>query len=113
VNPLAISTGSLPPSATYARRDWVWVPADEHAPAGTVGALAIVQQRGARQGARAERDTYAVALDGDGYELANRATGTRYVCRPAAGKCSCPAGASGRNCKHLSALEALAIMGLI
>lgn len=113
MNILDIRTGSLPPTATRARREWVWVPADEHAPAGVLGALAIVQQRSIRQGAKAERDTYAVSIDGDGYELANKATGARYVCRPAAGTCNCPAGLTGTDCKHLSALAALTTEGLI
>lgn len=113
MNILRMRTGSLDPTATYKRREWVWVPADEHAPPGVLGALALVQSKSAKPNARAERDLYAVTADGDGFELAHAEERTRYVCRPAASRCSCPAGATGTACKHLAALAALTEEGLI
>lgn len=101
-------TGSLPRSRTCARRDYVWLPhaAGEH-PDGRAGTLWLVSQGSRRPGAGIEADSYGVWPEDGHYRLTKDDGGEAYHCAPRWGRCSCPAGAHGRTCKHTDALRAL------
>jgi hypothetical protein len=132
-----MQTGELPPTATYAVREWRWVPADPGAE--VLGELTIVLQRHARNGrakpTAVESDTYAVQHDtppvggpGRAYLLLNltdpdQADVYRVVIGPypSGDTCSCPAGrvdlgrkrrAAGElTCKHRSPIRQIIEQG--
>jgi hypothetical protein len=123
---LDMVTGSLPATATYARRDYVWVPASGGAYAdGRIGSLTLVLQRSRRPGAKVETDTYGVDEELDrplpagvrAFLLANDTDPEQpdvYRCvvgSDAGGlvhdRCACRAGEVGKTCKHLDAINTL------
>ena len=129
---LDMVTGSLPPTATYKRRDWVWIPTTPGAFGdGRIGSLTLVLQHSLRTGAKQETDTYGVEEEHDrdvptgvrSFLLANDTDpGQRDVYRCVAGSdaaglvhdsCTCQAGACRKPCKHLDALTHLTTEGVI
>jgi hypothetical protein len=63
---LDMTCGSLPPTATYQRRDYVWLPADPgDYDDGRLGTLTIVLQHSRRAGAKQTSDTYAVERESE------------------------------------------------
>ena len=133
---LDMMTGELPPTATYQRRDWVWIPASpgDHED-GRLGTLTIVLQRSRRAGAKQDSDTYAVEADteplnqmGKAYLLCNLTDPDQpdvykvtLAPHPSGDACSCKAGSVdlGRKrkatgelcCKHKCALRAMIAEG--
>lgn len=123
---LDMVTGSLEPTATYARRDWIWIPA---APGvyddDRIGSLTIVLQKGKGGNCKPEVDTYGVQE----CHHTDRPAGARvfllrndtdaeqpdvYACTVGAdhrgeihSRCTCEAGKRGKVCKHTCALNAL------
>lgn len=63
-----ITTGELPPTLTFARRRWVWLPAT-NAPDYRLGTLHVVQEATSRNGrkrpAKVDAATYGVVEDVD------------------------------------------------
>lgn len=129
---LDMVTGSLEPTATYQRRDWIWIPAAPGAFAdGRIGSLTIILQHSRKVNARQETDTYGV----DECHQTDRPAGARvfllvndtdpdqpdvYACTVGTddrgevhGRCTCRAGANGKECKHSSTLNALLEEGLL
>jgi hypothetical protein len=119
----------LPPTATYARRSFMWLPGDGAGPDHRDGTLTITLQKGRRAGSKIERDTYAVervAQDGsnrEGFYLVNLTDPEQedvYQCRPAGAvhpgyvSCTCTAGnCKVPNCKHRDALAKLIELGAL
>jgi hypothetical protein len=124
---LDMITGTLPATATYASRSYVWFPATPGVyPDGRIGTLHITLQRSARPGAKVEHDSYAVAELRDVsvpgkvsvFTLRNNATGDSYRCAFWVGAvgvaaCTCKASTCGSDCKHLAALAALLKDGVL
>jgi hypothetical protein len=129
---LDMVSGELPPTATYQRRAFVWLPADPgDYDDGRLGTLTIVLQHSRRTGAKQESDTYAVEPEsepvgsmGRAYLLCNltdpgQPDVYRCVIAPHASgdSCSCDAGRVDRGrkrkaageleCKHRATLRAL------
>lgn len=118
----------LPPTATYARRWYVWVPADPTHPDwdGRAGTLTIGLQAGRRAGCRVESDTYAVEDLGELFGLMGRAFVLTTLTDPTAADrayevrvgplpgCTCEAGTRRPvGCKHTAALAALVESGAL
>lgn len=110
----------MEPTRTYARRVWLWVPADTTHPAwdGRLGDLTIQLQRTRRAGCRVEQDTYAVqdeyGPDGREFLLLNLTDPDQedvYRVHPESQTCSCTAAQCGQICKHRDALSALLARG--
>jgi hypothetical protein len=129
---LDMVTGSLEPTSTYARRDWIWVPASTYgSPDGRVGTLTIILQHSRRAGAKQEVDHYGVEEEFD----TDAPAGVRsfllendtdpdddgpfrcVVGADARGlvhdRCGCEAGKLGKACKHVATLEALVTEGVL
>jgi hypothetical protein len=116
VSVLDLLTGSLPPTATYQRRDWVWLPASEGDYAdGRLGTLTIVLQHSRRAGAKQESDSYGVDFESE--PVAGRGTNFLLVNDTDAGQpdayrvrigpevsCTCKAGKCRVPCKHIDAI---------
>jgi hypothetical protein len=73
---LNMLSGRLNPTATYAVREWRWVPNDPEAnPEGPLGELTIILQKAERNGrtrpTKVESDTYAVAEE-PGFDAVGR-----------------------------------------
>lgn len=128
---LDMVTGSLEPTATYQRRDWIWIPA---APGvyddDRIGSLTILLQKGKGGNCKPEVDTYGVQED----LHTDRPAGARvfllrndtdpdqpdvYACTVGADhrgeihqRCTCRAGENGKACKHTAALLAMIEEGL-
>lgn len=113
---LDLLTGSLPPTATYARRDWVWLPADPtDYPDGRLGTLTIVLQHSRRAGAKQESDSYGVDFEtepvgrmGANFLLVNdtdpqQPDAYRVLIGPEV-SCTCKAGKCRTPCKHIDAI---------
>lgn len=116
---LSMLTGSLPPTATYCRRSWVWIPGG---PDGRLGTLTIQLQKGERRGRRTvsvESDSYAIDWDtepltgvmGRAMLLANEtdpdaAEVYKVVCGPR-WSCNCKAALCKLECKHAAAIRAM------
>ncbi len=129
---LGMVTGSLPPTATYARRDWVWFPAAPGThPDDRDGSLTVLLQKGKRGGAKPEVDTYGVQEERDRDDLPpgvrsfllrnDTDASQRDVYRCAVGadaggevwdRCTCRAGEMKQECKHVCCLRALIEEGL-
>lgn len=109
----------LPPTATYARRMAVWLPADPSEGDGRLGSLTVVLQRSRKAGAVVESDTYAVVADspplnqmGEAYLLLNETDPDQPdVYKVVAGgpqpSCTCKAGLCRLPCKHKDAIRAV------
>jgi hypothetical protein len=123
---LDMITGTLPATATYASRSYVWFPATPGVyPDGRIGTLHITLQRSARPGAKVEHDSYgvreqqAIALTGSRVFLLTNDTGNdSYRCvlwpaMPTASACTCAAGQARLECKHLCSLQALLTEGVL
>lgn len=133
---LSFVSDTLPPTRTYARRSFVWIPADaEHPEAdGRIGLLSIKLQH-SRSGVRrsVECDTYAVERDdagpqdmgGQPFWLMNTTDpeaeevyrcvvgGLKPHCTCKAGKCRVPPDEGTDGCKHRDALLYLVRNGII
>lgn len=116
---LSMISGDLPPTATYCRRSWVWIPGG---PGGRIGTLTVQLQRGERRGRRTvsiESDSYAVVEDsaplnhrGAAFLLLNESDPAadevyQVVMRPE-WRCNCKAGLCRvPACKHRESLAAV------
>lgn len=129
---LDMVSGRLEPTATYARRDWVWFPAAPGAhPDGRIGSLTIVLQHSRRAGAKQETDTYGLDEEHDtgfpegvrSFLLANDTDPEQpdvYRCvigSDAGGlvhdRCTCRAGSTGKDCKHKDVINHLISEGVL
>lgn len=123
---LDMTQGVLDPTATYAVREWIWIPAAPGVfPDARLGSLTIKLQKGKGRGCKPEVDTYGV----DECHETPRPAGARvfllrndtdegqadvYACTVGAdargevhAKCTCEAGRRGKGCKHAAACNAL------
>src|SRR5262249_7625814 len=133
---LDMCSGSLAPTASYARRDWVWMPADPAAwTDGRLGTLTLVMQHGrSRAGLKVEVDHYGVQEELElslpagvrAFLLENDSDPDEYgpfrcVVGSVKETCNCESGGFDRNrqpdrevgCKHRAALLALVTEGVI
>jgi hypothetical protein len=124
---LDMITGTLPATATYACRSWVYFPATPGVyPDGRIGTLHLTLQRSARPGAKVEHDAYGVKPSpfrpvphgAAVFLIRNDESGEIYQCTiypamPTASACTCAAGQARRECKHISALSALLADGVL
>ena len=129
---LDMVSGTLPPTKTYVRRDYVWFPADFAAfKDGRIGSLTLVMQASRRPGARVETDTYGVDEEPNAgcpsgvrsFLLVNDTdAGQPDVYRCVVGsdagglvfdKCTCKAGLCKLICKHADALNHLIAEGVL
>ncbi len=123
---LDLLCGDLKPTATYARRSWVWMPTAGRYEQGDdrVGTLTIVQQKSRRAGAKQESDSYAVVEEsafgypgGRLFLLMNETDDTqedvyRCVVGGPGEHCTCTAGnCKVGHCKHRSSLAAIIAEG--
>lgn len=127
---------TLPPTRTYARRSFVWIPADAERPEadGRLGLLSIKLQH-SKSGVRrtVECDSYSIERDtpepgdmgGQAFWLMNTTDpeseemyrcvvgGMKPKCTCTAGKCRVPADEGTAGCKHRDAIQHLIQMGAI
>lgn len=125
--PLRIRTGELTATATYRKREWVWIPADPTHPDWDrrLGNLTIVLYKSRRCGAGFEADTYAVeelppehGLIARQFYLLNLTDQDQdepYLVRIGrVNTCSCMAGRCHRyDCKHRDALAELLLESIL
>ena len=131
---LDMQTGSLPPTASYARRDWVWMPADPcHWSDGRIGTLTIIlQHANSRPGCKQEVDHYGVQEETElglpsgirSFLLENDSDPDEYgpfrcMVGGMVETCGCEAGGADRrrreptSCKHRDALKDMIEQGVI
>lgn len=132
---LDMSSGRLSPTATYAVREWRWVPGECSRGDGRIGSLTIILQYAERNGRRkpvaSEWDTYGVEEEHDrplppgvrSFLLANDTDPEQpdvYRCVVGADAnglvydaCTCRAGAMKKPCKHVDAIDRLITDGVI
>jgi hypothetical protein len=105
----------LPPTATHARRSFVWIPGGAD---GRLGTLTIVLQGSRRAGAKQESDTYAIDEDTEPLNQAARAmlllnesdpkqADVYKVTTGSVWRCTCKAGLCRVPCKHIASLRAV------
>lgn len=116
----AAKSFALPPTATYADRRILWLPASPEDADGRLGTLVVVLTH--RRGGRVERDRYAVEEEGPAVGVLGRSflllnlddPDQDDVYRVAIGypvdRCSCTAGCVKRyGCKHSAGLRELIV----